>query len=132
MTQMTSNSYFSTHSMSMLNAQVLGKVKESEFFIGKQKGIAEEELSTYDADFLVQVNQVLEANIDNTVFSVEILAHKVFVSRSQLFRKLKRLTGQTPVAFIRNFRLDRAMEILKIQKRTMKRVAIMVGFEDAK
>lgn len=74
----------------------------------------------------------IENHLDDETLSVEILSQKMNLSRSQLFRKIKALTGQSVNDFIRNYRLDRAMELLKNKEGNVMQVSLMVGFGNEK
>jgi len=62
---------------------------------------------------------------------VEELADKLGLSRSQVFRKVKALTGETPVALLRNCRLTRARTLLAQGGYTVSEVAFACGFSSA-
>ncbi len=70
----------------------------------------------------------VEANLRNEQFSVEELADRMSMSRSHLHRKLKQATGQSANQFIREYRLQRAMELLKHEDMTVSEIAYQVGF----
>lgn len=84
---------------------------------------------TPDDVFLQKMNQIIDQNIINPVFEVETLAEQLTMSPSQLRRKLKALTNQTVIEFIRNYRLDKAAVLLKNKKGNVSEVAFQVGFE---
>ena len=88
--------------------------------------------STLDNDFLRKLTIIVEERLDDGQLSVESLARQVQMSRSQLFRKLKALTSESPNEFVRNYRLDRAMELLKNREGNVSQVSYMVGFGDEK
>ncbi len=88
------------------------------------------ELSSRDRKFVEDVTELVEKNISNLQFGVNILAEGVFLSVSQLTRKLKTITGKTPADFIRNIRLEKAIELLK-KGESVTEVAWAVGFEDS-
>ena len=69
-------------------------------------------LPSLDQQFLARVEAAVEAHLDDSEFSVEALAEAVFLSRAQLHRKLKALTGQAPSDYIRHTRLLRAYALL--------------------
>jgi signal transduction histidine kinase/ligand-binding sensor domain-containing protein/DNA-binding response OmpR family regulator len=75
-----------------------------------KKGI---ELSTRDKDFLNEIIAVIEENISDSNFGVETLSSKMNLSPSHFYRRLKQLTGQIPNAYLRNFRLQRAAELMR-------------------
>ena len=64
----------------------------------------ETELSMSD-QFLAKINLIIEDNIANENFSVEDLAQKTGLSRSMLYRKLKKLTGKSTGDYITEIRL---------------------------
>ncbi len=90
------------------------------------------ELSEYDQNFLNNLDEVIQENLDNELLSVEILSKKVAMSRAQLHRKLRALLDQSPSEFIRNYRLREAMQLLKTKKGNVTEVAFMVGFSSQK
>jgi signal transduction histidine kinase/DNA-binding response OmpR family regulator len=79
-------------------------------------------------DFILQVRQLIEENIDNELFGVSELANSIHLSRSQLHRKLKSLTGQAPNELIRNYRLERAMQLLQQNSGTVTEISYQTGF----
>jgi len=89
-------------------------------------------LSSPDKEFLRRFIAVLDDNLDDEKLGVEEFAQKMFISRSQLHRKLKALTDQNATDFIRDFRLEKAMEMLKNQEGLVSEVASRVGFSNEK
>lgn len=87
-------------------------------------------LNSMDEQFLQEVMQAIERNMDNEYFSVEDLAAAVSFSRSQLHRKLKALAGKSPNLLIREFRLTRAKELLEQQAASVSEIAFMVGYSN--
>jgi AraC-like DNA-binding protein len=63
---------------------------------------SEPKTRSLDEIFLKKVTEVVERNLDNTSFSVELLADKMAMSSVQLYRKLKSITGQSPNEIVRN------------------------------
>ena len=89
---------------------------------------AEVTLTSLDAQFLIDVKSTIESNMEDESFSVEELSTAVGMSRSNLFRKLKALTDQSPNQVIREMRLIRAKELLEKGAGNSAEVAYMVGF----
>lgn len=85
-------------------------------------------ITPMDEVFLNKVKAVVEAHLSDEDFEVEILGHKVGMSRSQIHRKLKALTNQSASQFIRSMRLQRAVELLKQDAGTVAEIAYQVGF----
>ncbi|WP_055444442.1 hybrid sensor histidine kinase/response regulator transcription factor [Lacinutrix himadriensis] len=69
-------------------------------------------LSKKDLEFLEKITKIIEENLSNSNFGVEELSIEAGLSSSHFYRKLKQLTGQVPNAYLRNFRLQRAAELL--------------------
>ncbi len=88
----------------------------------------EVKVSSVHQKFLEDLKEIIEDNIDDDTFSVEILGHKIGMSRSQLHRKLKALTDQPPTTFIRNYRLRRAADLLQQEAGNVTEIAYQVGF----
>jgi signal transduction histidine kinase/ligand-binding sensor domain-containing protein/DNA-binding response OmpR family regulator len=86
-----------------------------------------DELSLDDA-FLQKVRKITVENMEDPDFSVEALARELAVSRMQLHRKLKALTGQTCTEFIRTLRLLRAKQLLQQGRGSVTEIAFEVGF----
>ena len=84
-------------------------------------------VSSQESIFLNKLTDFLESHLDNTELSVEMLAAGMALSRSQLHRKLKSLTGKTPTDFIKNFRLQRARQLLEKGYGNMAEIADAVG-----
>ncbi|MEN8156776.1 MAG: helix-turn-helix domain-containing protein [Bacteroidota bacterium] len=78
--------------------------------------------------FLDTLSDIIEANFANENFGVSELAQEMGLSHSSLHRKLKAIVRQSISQFIRETRLKRAMELLKLQAGTVSEVAFGVGF----
>ncbi|HJY12711.1 MAG TPA: response regulator, partial [Flavobacterium sp.] len=89
---------------------------------------AKEKTTTLDNDFIKNVLHYINENISETDLSVEDLASKVFLSRSQLYRKIKTLTGVSVNEFIRNVRLEKAKELIELGNDNMTEISYKVGF----
>lgn len=86
------------------------------------------EVQSHENIFLEKVRSCITENLDNEFFSVVELANAVNMSRSQLHRKLKALTGEAPNELVRNFRLERALDLLQKGAGNVTEVAFMTGF----
>jgi signal transduction histidine kinase/DNA-binding response OmpR family regulator/streptogramin lyase len=87
-------------------------------------------ITSLDEKFLKNVLQIIEKNMDDSEFRVESLGKELEMDPMAVYRKLKALTGQTAVEFIRTIRLKRAAQLLKQQKLTVAEVTYNVGFND--
>lgn len=88
-----------------------------------------EEMSL-DDKFLMKAKEIVEANMEDVLFSVEKMAKEMSLSRTQLLRKLKALTGLAPNDFIRDLRLQKAAEMIRQKVDTITQIGYAVGFND--
>jgi DNA-binding response OmpR family regulator len=89
-------------------------------------------LSEPDRAFLRRFAVLVEEKLGDERISVEDFAAKMLVSRSQLYRKLEALTGQSAWVFVRNYRLDRAHAMLKNKEGRVSEIALRTGFGSEK
>ncbi|HLP59760.1 MAG TPA: response regulator, partial [Candidatus Deferrimicrobium sp.] len=81
-----------------------------------------------DEKFLEDVNRCIEGNLADFDFNVEVLADKLSIGRTTLYRKVLALTGENPTQYIRSFRLNKAAHMLKAKDRSITDIAFDVGF----
>ncbi len=91
---------------------------------------AEVAVNSLDKKFMERVLQIVEENMANSRFSPDVLASELGMSRSQLYRKMKGLTGLSVSIFIRNIRLREATRLLKDKGLTIAEIAYGTGFSD--
>ena len=72
--------------------------------------------------------EAVAANLAESDFDVDQLSSAVALSRTQMQRKLRALTGQAPAEYIRTARLHRALELLRERAGTVAEVGYEVGF----
>lgn len=84
--------------------------------------------NTFDKEFLEKINKIIEKHLQNENFTSDNLAEELFVSRSQLNRKLSAITGKGPGEFIRIFKLKRAAQMIIENKLSITQIALEVGF----
>ena len=102
------------------------RARFSEMVIIKPSDI---EITSADAAFLEHVREVVEEQLSDGAFSVEMLADEVGLSRRQLDRRLKGLTKLSASGFIRKMRLERAAQLLEQGAGNVSEVAQAVGFQ---
>lgn len=81
-----------------------------------------------DRRFLDTFLKAMEKHMSNTNLKIEDLGDEVGLSRVQLYRKVKALTGMTPIEILRETRLKHAMQLLKTTDKTVSEIANEVGF----
>jgi signal transduction histidine kinase/DNA-binding response OmpR family regulator len=89
---------------------------------------SEMKLASIDEQFIEKTVSIIEKNLDDETLDAEKLSREIGISRIQLYRKTKALTGQTVNQFIRSIRLKKAAELLKEQDYPVSEIAYMVGF----
>ena len=94
----------------------------NELRIPTKKDIANE------SQFLLMVHRVLEEHLSDENFGIAELCESLEISRTQLYRKLKSLTGQSTSHYIRSLRLNNAKKMLKETDLSVSEVAYKVGF----
>ena len=87
--------------------------------------------TSIDKEFINKVLAYIGDNISNSSLSVEELANELNLSKSQSYRKIKSLTGQTPNELLRRIRLERAYQILETGSAFISEVGFKVGFSSA-
>jgi len=88
------------------------------------------EVKGNDEILMERIMKVVNKNLDDSEFNVEKLCQEVGISRAQLHRKMKELTGLSTSEFIRNIRLEQAARLLKEKKINVTQVAYTVGFSN--
>jgi signal transduction histidine kinase/AraC-like DNA-binding protein len=83
-----------------------------------------------DERFIQKVIQVIEDNLDNVALGADTISVELGVSRTNLHRKLKSITGLATGEFIQDFRLRRAAQLIKKRADTISQIAYQVGFND--
>jgi signal transduction histidine kinase/DNA-binding response OmpR family regulator len=92
---------------------------------------AEISVSPMDKEFLKEFQEIINKNLSDPDFNVDLLSEKLYMGRSTLFRKIQALTGETPNQFIQSYRLERATQLLKANFGNVTEVALEVGFSSA-
>lgn len=82
--------------------------------------------------FLEKAMKIVETNLTNPEFNVQALVSRMAMSQSVFYRRIKSLTGQSVIEFIKDIRLKRAAQLLKNPHMRISEVAFQVGIEDPK
>ena len=120
--------------MAELKIMIENILKNRQRIRGKYSGayqedkIKEIELESDDEVLMKRIMKVVNDNLDNTELKVEMLSKEIGLSRVQLHRRMKEITGISTGEFIRNIRLKKAAELLSEKKVNVSQVAYMVGF----
>jgi YesN/AraC family two-component response regulator len=87
-------------------------------------------VTSADELFVKRALDGVERNMSNSDYGVDDLGRDVGMSRTQLYRKLKALTGQSANEFIRTLRLKRAAQLIETNQFTIAEITHQVGFTD--
>lgn len=92
--------------------------------------VEEPAMSQHDRKFMDKLMELMEKNLDNGDLVVDDLVQEMAVSRSVFFKKLKTLTGLAPIEFIKEMRINRAVQLIENDELTMTQISYMVGIND--
>lgn len=96
-----------------------------------QQTTPEVEIDELDKKLLDEIKETIEENMVDSDFNVSMLQEKMGMGNKQLYRKLKAITGQTPVEYIRDMRMQKAAKLLKAGKFSVSEVMYTVGFSNS-
>jgi AraC-like DNA-binding protein len=80
--------------------------------------------------FLDSLLDITESRFSDYTFGVDGLSREIGISRPQLYRKVFAITGRSPVSFIRDIRLQKALSLLKENKYNISEIAMEVGYNN--
>lgn len=86
-------------------------------------------IETKEDTFIEKVEKIILGNIEDEDFSVNELARTLLLSRSQVHRKIKALTGMSTAIYIRSVRLRKSKELLPNEELSISEIAYQVGFK---
>lgn len=110
-------------------------IKMQHYLTGRQAvevQISDIEFAQLDEVLLHKVMKAIENNLSEPDFDVSTLAEQVNMSRSTLTRKLKVITGRTPLEYIRQVKMQHAKRLLEDKNKTIAEVAMMLGYFNRK
>lgn len=93
-----------------------------------EKEISEAHLEDRDRQFLKQLQAIIQKNLSDSEFGVEDMGQQIGLSRVQLYRKVKAMTGSSVVDLLRKARLAKARRLLETRSMSVSEVAYEVGF----
>ncbi len=113
-----------------LYAAYVGNDHSGEIQGEEQKLVEQSKITEQDELFIRRLKDDIYNNLDNSDFTIDSLVANTNLSRRVFFNKVKSLTGQAPVEFVREIRISHAAQLLKTQQYRIKEVTYMVGFSD--
>ena len=85
-------------------------------------------LSVADREFMNKAVAAVSAHMTDSDYSVDALASDLCMSRANLYRRMRGITGQSPTDFLRNQRLEQAARLLCTTSHSVNEIADLVGF----
>ena len=101
-------------------------------YLDERELLPETESVHLDKIFLNKALNAVNENISESDFDVNALAAAMNMSRSTLTRKLKTITGQTPLEFIRGIKMNKACKMLIAKNKNIGEIATYLGYYDRK
>jgi len=93
-----------------------------------KKHISFRTINIFEQEFLDNLLDIVEDHISDHDFGVALLSRDMGVSRPQLYRKVLAITGRSPVTFIRDIRMIRALSLIKKNKFNLSEIALEIGY----
>ncbi len=120
-------------SIALLDAKVQSILKSrkrlKEYFSSSTEIVPENiAFNALDEAFLRQAITIIENHIGDSDFSVDKFSREIGMSRSNLYLKLKAITGESATDFVKRIRFNKATELLETRQYTVAQVAYMCGF----
>ncbi|WP_418602411.1 nickel-binding protein [Hwangdonia sp.] len=87
-------------------------------------------LDKKQGEFLKSFFKAIQSNMSNSNLNITLLVEQLGMSRPQIYRKITQLSGRSPVHFIRDIRLRKALALISKQKFSVSEIAYQVGYEN--
>ena len=100
------------------------KFRKADFVIKR----GEIKINSLDEKFIEKLMLVIEKHISEERFTIEEFESEIAMSKSQIYRKLKALTGKSPSRFLRSVRLSKARKMILEHQATISEIAYSMGF----
>ena len=98
--------------------------------VDQEERVEKIEVKGNDESLMDRIMKSFNDNISNPDYNVDMMAAEVGISRAQLHRKMKEITGITSGRFLRNLRMEQAARLLREGKVNVSQVAERVGYLD--
>ena len=87
-------------------------------------------VKSHNDALMERIQRCVYKNLSNPDFNVEMLTREAGISRSQLHRKMKEMTGTSTAEYLRNIRLEQGARLIREKKINITQVAYAVGFNN--
>ena len=98
--------------------------------IGRQRALryALDNITPEDAELITKAVTVIEKYLSDEAFGVEQMASELCMSRSNLYLKIRSITGRSPLDLIKRIRMEKACQLLRNTEYSIATISTMVGF----
>lgn len=136
-----SSTYLKTRIKSLLHQRKTLQEFYLEQLTEKQKGDSQPplnlepskpQITSFDDQFMQQVITIMEKQMDNSELTIDQFAQELGMGRTVFYQKLKSIIGLSPIDFVREMRIKRAMQLLESGEYNVSQIAYMTGFNDPK
>ena len=107
---------------------VLSKIALSDAVLEERADVSELKMNSHDRIFVEKLQAMMEEHLSDEEFNVTAMSKEFGMSRTSLFSKMKVLYGVSPQAWITDYRLNKAMELLQSREFNVSEVSYKVGF----
>lgn len=114
--------------ISRVNNLIQGRERLKELFESPVQKNTDIEIVDMDRDYIERLIEYIETNLDNSDLSIDDMSKHMASSRTQLFRKVKMLTGWTPAEYLKIIRLNKAKKMLQVTDYTAAEIGYKTGF----
>lgn len=122
-----SETLLKTRIRNLLNNRLLLRERYKTELLVQPKELA---IRSPDQEFLSKLVELLEGKMDSTNLNMEFISRELGMSQSNIYKKLKSLTGMSIVEFVRDFRLKHAAQLIVKHRLSVTEVCFKVGFND--
>lgn len=121
---------FSTQLLEAKIANLLRSRRRLKEFYSSNKEMVPENIafSPLDEEFLRSAVDIIESHLSDSDFSVDKFSREIGMSRSNLYLKLKAITGESANDFVKRIRFNKAVELMQSKRYTMAQITYMCGF----
>lgn len=121
---------FNKEELTVRISQLIAQRKRIQIHFSQQNDSKIDPKYAVEHQFLQQLRQIILENLTNELFDVQHLSRDIGLSRSQVYRKLKALTGRSIADYIRFIRLQEGKKMLETTTQTVSEITYAVGFKD--
>lgn len=115
--------------LSAIDSQLKNRKRIHKIFLnGQMPNLEKSEICQLDLQFLTKLNSILETELSNSSLDIILLAQSMNLSRSAFYRKFMNLTKLSPVLYIRKYRINKSVELMKSGKYSLSEISEMTGF----